>query len=42
VAVELHGADPALVTSTLVDMVRTIVVECLQPDVNGLKWAGVD
>jgi hypothetical protein len=30
------------VTATLLEMVKTIVLECLQPERNGLKWAGVE
>jgi len=40
--VELHGSDKDAVTATLLEMVKTIVLECLQPERNGLKWAGVE
>lgn len=40
--VELHGSDKEAVTAELLDMVKTIVLECLEPESNGLKWAGVE
>jgi len=40
--VELHGSDKDKVTSELLDMVKTIVLECLEPEKNGLTWAGVE
>eukprot|EP00966_Prymnesium_polylepis_P033423 777102-Prymnesium_polylepis.1 len=40
--VELSGSDRDSVTAELVDMVKAIVLECLQPEKNGLKWAGVE
>jgi len=30
------------VTAEIIDMVTTIVTECLEPEKNGLKWAGVE
>ena len=40
--VELHGPDREKVTAEIIDMVTTIVTECLEPEKNGLKWAGVE
>ena len=40
--VELSGSDREQVTAELVEMVTAIVLECLQPEKNGLKWAGVE
>ena len=30
------------VTETLLDMVKLIVITLLEPEINGLKWAGVE
>lgn len=40
--VELNGPDPAQVTATLLEMVTTIVERFLEPERNGLTWAGVE
>lgn len=39
--VELHGPVKEEVTATLMQMVKSIVVECLEPESNGLKWSAL-